>query len=449
MKKLFLTTIAALSTFVCTTQAQELHQPVQDPTYLVKPSGQYSVGYHDLFWVNGTLDSNGQYECPNNQDPYYTGQNKDDFAPDNQTDFCREVVLRIYYPTQKNNEVGNAYTGVNQFDVNYLINALPDNQFPPEKKKQLIDGLVLKSYTIENKPIINNKKFPLLFFTPGFEGNVEMYENSITHLVSHGYVVIGINNLFVNGFAALENGHIVPSTTDYSQQSRLQMRDYMQKNEEFVYNNITNNLPIITKDNFYQNISSSFDLSNIGIYGHSIGGIAASDMVLAHPTWFKAVSPLDGASDVKPGFPSRNVYPIPVLHQMSIFMRYEWMQGDPWNCGDNSLVNLDNDGYLVLYEKDVPPGVKVDENYSAHLNFTDFGTTQYQPSLIDAFKYENASLRELGTVDGWKFTNHMNKYLLNFFDTYLKKGDKIGPDFSLCQPLTKNSKLICGPASGV
>ena len=447
MKKLFLTTIAALSTFVCATQAQELQQPVQDPTYLVKPSGQYSIGYHDLFWVNGTLNSNGQYECPNNQDPYYTGQNKDDFAPDNQTDFCREVVLRIYYPTQKNNEVGNSYPPLYQFDVD-LINT-PNFPMTPEKRKELIDGLVLKSYAIENKPIINDKIFPLLFFTPGFSGDVEMYENSITHLVSNGYIVVGINNLFVNGYIALENGHIVPSTTDYSSTSRLQMRDYMQKNEEFVYNNITNNLPITTNDNFYQNISSSFDLSNIGIYGHSIGGIAASDMVLAHPTWFKAVSPLDGASDVKPDHPTRNVYPIPVLHQMSLFMRYEFMQDNPWDCGDNSLVNLNNDGYLVLYEKDVQPGVQEDVNYSAHMNFMDFGTTQYQPSLIEPFKYENASLRELGTENGWKFTQHMNKYLLNFFDTYLKKGDKIDPNFGLCNPLTKNSKLICGPASGV
>ena len=67
MKKLLLTTIVALSSFVCTSQAQVLQQG-QDRTYLVKPSGQYSVGYHDVFWVNGTLNSNGQYECPNNQD---------------------------------------------------------------------------------------------------------------------------------------------------------------------------------------------------------------------------------------------------------------------------------------------------------------------------------------------------------------------------------------------
>ena len=68
-----------------------------------------------------------------------------------------------------------------------------------------------------------------------------MYENSITNLVSHGYVVVGINNLFINGYTALENGHIVSVTTDYSIQTKLNMRVYLQKNGEFIYNKIFRN----------------------------------------------------------------------------------------------------------------------------------------------------------------------------------------------------------------
>ena len=277
-----------------------------------------------------------------------------------------------------------------------------------------------------------------------------MYEDSITNLVSHGYIVVGINSLFLSGDVALENGHIVPLTSDFNGAvSRIKMRNYMQKNTEFIYEKIRGNSLAANQDKYLNNISSSFDLTNIGIYGHSLGGAWVGDMVLAHPTWFQAASPQDGAADAKPGFPTRGVYPIPVLHEMAVNTRYEWMKGDPSNFGDLSFVNLNNDGYLVIYEKDVQPGVQEDVNYVYHLNFSDFSTLQYQPSMVEYYNYFNTVSRELGTIDGWNFTHDMNKYLLNFFDTYLKKGDKIEPAFGLCQPLTKNSKLICGPASGV
>ena len=146
MKKLLLT-IAALSAFICVSQAQELQtsdNPIQDPTYLVKPSGEYSVGFQDFFWVNGTLNSEGQYECQNNSNPYYTGQNKDDFIASNQTDFCNETIVRIYYPTQKNNEVGPAYGPLLNFYTDMFNDpSLPNDKFPPEKRKELINGMIL------------------------------------------------------------------------------------------------------------------------------------------------------------------------------------------------------------------------------------------------------------------------------------------------------------------
>ena len=446
MKKLLLT-IAALSASICVSHAQELQtrdNSIQDPTYLVKPNGQYSVGYHDVIWTNGTLNSSGQYKCPNNQNPYYTGQNKDDFSLNNQTDFCREVVLRIYYPTQKNNEIGNSYPPLLNF-YSDLINT-PDFPVTPEKRKELINALVLKSYAIANKDIVHDKKFPVVFFSPGFGANIEMYENSITNLVSHGYVVVGINNLFINGYTALENGHIVSVTTDYSIQTKLNMRVYLQKNGEFIYNKIVTDSQSTNKDKILNEIYSSMDLTKMGIYGHSIGGSMAGDMVLAHPSWFKAVSTLDGASDVKPTHPTRDVYPIPVLQQAAIFSRDECSKDPVGECdGDPDIYNLNSDGYLVVYQNNENPS---EVNYFEHLNYLDLSTTKYEPSMVEYWNYYKSAPNELGTANGWESANNTNTYLLNFFDTYLKN-NKVDPDFGLCEPLTKNSKLICGPASGV
>ena len=99
MKKIFiLITSILFSQFV-----------LAEENYLEKPTGKYEVGFQDFRLVNGTL-INGIYSCPGKTDLLYIPDtpeksgNKSDFGIDNQTDFCRESMVRVYYPTKNNSK---------------------------------------------------------------------------------------------------------------------------------------------------------------------------------------------------------------------------------------------------------------------------------------------------------------------------------------------------------
>ena len=425
--------------------------------YLVKPNGEYSVSYHDFFWVNGTLSNDEKYHCKNNPDPFHTKDNNEDFIPNNRTDFCREFVVRIYYPTNKNDDTGTYYKPMLQFFKD-KVSQLPKDKYSNNVKQKLIQDLsTIQNFTLADKNIIKNQKFPVLFFSPGFSCNIPFYENFITHLVSHGYIVVGVNSLFASDYVALENGHIVhmalPQKDVPIVNVLLKTRSIVDNDLEFIYNKILSESRSKNADKVLNKIYSSMELTKIGIFGHSLGATAAADIVLAHPSWFKSAVTLELGDDLKSERPTRSGYPIPILHQEASLSRYgcTYSYLPKWQCEiDPGLFNLNQNGFEVIHQMD---DSKKYMNYSDHMNFSDLSTLQYHPSINELVKNENAydpalSNTYLGIANGWEVTNNINEYLLNFFNSTLKEENE--HPFGDCKkPLTKNSKLICGPASGV
>lgn len=440
-------------------QAQNL---IDNENYHTKPDGKYSVSYHDFFWINGEkkTDQNTDkiyYSCPNNSDPFYTGQNKNDFSSENQTDFCREVVVRIYYPIQKDDlQIGEFYVP-NRLNLGDAINSLPNDQYPVEMKQKLVNELsVLNSFAVADKNIIKNKLFPVLFFNPGLGQNAEYYENFITHLVSHGYIVVGINSVFISGCTSLDlkNTQIIQKnpSIESTPENFLKARGILLKDNEFVYQKIKklvkNNLSNINESKIF----SSMNLEKMGAFGHSIGQLAVADTVFAHPSWFQAAATLELGSDTLSNRPTRGIYPIPVLHQEASLTRYICGHSPELCDNDPHTFNLRSDGFLVIHQID---DSAANMAYSDHINFSDFSTLQYQNSFNVYVKYANNQIIPnyplnsfLGTANGWKLTDNIDKYLLKFFDSYLKNEDNL-PFGDCSHSLTRNSKLICGPASGV
>lgn len=71
----------------------------KDEKYLLQPRGRYGIGYQDFFLINTNL-------CP---DAFYQkGVNETDFTESN-TQFCHEIALRIYYPSESIIAPGDLY----------------------------------------------------------------------------------------------------------------------------------------------------------------------------------------------------------------------------------------------------------------------------------------------------------------------------------------------------
>ena len=56
--------------------------------YLLRPTGQYGIGFKDFHWMNKNI-------C---LDPSFSIENKQYFGSNNKK-YCHELMVRIYYPT--------------------------------------------------------------------------------------------------------------------------------------------------------------------------------------------------------------------------------------------------------------------------------------------------------------------------------------------------------------
>ena len=182
-----------------------------DKTYLLKPTGNYRIGYQDLYLINDKL-------CPDKM--YQKNVNESNFA---NSKFCHEIIVRIYYPSNERYSVGDLYDSTYLSEANKWYKSyykLSESEFDV-----LNSNININTFTVKYAQPIKNKKFPALLFLPGSGQSVYTYNNIVSNLVSHGYIVIGINSVFANGPLMLSSGKIVSWPDKYNDDARLENLD--------------------------------------------------------------------------------------------------------------------------------------------------------------------------------------------------------------------------------
>ena len=406
-----------------------------DNIYLTKPTGDYSVGFQDFRLVDGTLNAQDSYVCPGKTDMFYIkGQNEADFGKDNQIDFCRETMIRVYYPTQ--------YQSTPQY-ANYYLPAINDLQsqiraadVPNVTESDIAVLAKIKSFSIDNPGIVA-VTFPVLLFSPGAGTESEIYENIITNLVSHGYIVVGINNTFIAAGVAFPDGRIVHYPNSIPVIAKLDqsvLHDILFVRQELE----TDTLPIALRQHM--------DFKNIGLFGHSIGGISTVQAIRENAKLFNAAISYD-ATPV--AFGTRTYSPTALAgFSQTPFLRFfaaEWRQIAPTQITPpDAQFQLLNNNYYALLAPNENNHVPF---YTNHMSFSDFSTLQYQPTIQ---KYIMATgPNGLGSANGWHITNLVNAYTLQFFDMYLKK--QPSAHYQNCQIISldgieHDTMLKCGKA---
>lgn len=329
------------------------NQPITD--YLLKPTGQYNVAFKEIHWINNTI-------CP---DPNFSKANQKNFSSDNKK-YCHELMTRVYYPTTFNARVGSPY-------YRPLVSVEQNNlkRIPDMKQEELEQLRKLKSYTIENVPIVKSKKFPVILFISGSGGQIQFYENTITQLVSHGYIVVGINSVFINGDILLPNKTVARTvdTQNWDVVSKITI-PVLEQDVSFIYKKIHEP----TQDPVFK----SMDLKHIGALGHSFGGRAIANVANQHERWFQALLTLDMEVHMGSYQPKNSM--MPCMHIISAYWRsaFNWLP---------LQYHLGKNGYLVTLSPSAD-----NKHYSYHINFTDLSTLQYLPAYQAAMKYNHAKL---------------------------------------------------------
>ncbi|WP_058514882.1 hypothetical protein [Legionella santicrucis] len=340
------------------------HISLLETSYLMKPTGRYGIGFKDYHWINHQI-------CP---DFNFNGKNQDDFSAEN-TKHCHEIMARVYYPIDEKPSLGSNY-------YEPEIRAVQDGllkQYPNIPVDQVNQLSELQSYAVSQKEISQDKTFPMILFSPGFGLPAQVYENFITELVSHGYVVIGINSPFIN-LVELPNKHVVePAYVDSNtikQFVQLQRSDLL-----YVYQQVYTNQSI-------DSIFSKIDLSHVGAFGHSIGGLTISSVGHDAQNWLSAGLTFDIGMDSSGA--SRKSFNIPFMHQIASTRKDVESPAPIFELGDNN--------YLV----GIAPSDN-DRHYSTHTSFTDLSTIQSTPVFKTIKEYLN--LRIANGFD-LKFLSH-------------------------------------------
>lgn len=319
-----------------------------EDSYLMKPTGAYGIGFKDYHWINHQV-------CP---DFNFNGKNQGDFSSENPA-HCHEIMARIYYPTNEKPFLDSPYY---EPEIKAVQEGLLQ-QYPNIPADQINQLSELKSYTSKQQDIIKDKTFPVILFNPGFGLPAQVYENFITELVSHGYIVVGINTPFIN-LVELPNKHVVePAHVDI---------DTIDKFVQLQHSDLTFVYQQLFMNQANDTIFAKMDLSHIGGFGHSVGGLTISKAIHDDPSLLQAGLTFDIGMDYS-GV-SRKSFIIPFMHQIAATRKDVEHPAPIFELGVN--------GYLV----GIAPN-ETDKHYSTHASFTDLSTIQETPVFITIKQY--------------------------------------------------------------
>jgi len=188
-------------------------------------------------------------------------------------DDLRRIMIQVWYPTQ--DEEGEKELYVDYGDIR--IKALAD-QF--EYKPFLFESLTkIKTNSLKSAKPNVNETYPLIIFSHGLGGNRTQNTIMVEELVSHGYVVIGIEHAYDANVSVFNNGDIA----DYRSGINYERRNNQRLTPEEFWDirlpqlktraaDVSFVLDQIESGNFPSNIIDIIDFNKIGIFGHSFGG---------------------------------------------------------------------------------------------------------------------------------------------------------------------------------
>jgi predicted dienelactone hydrolase len=133
--------------------------------------------------------------------------------------------------------------------------------------------------------------YPVLIFSHGLSGTKMQNTFQVEQLVSHGYIVVGIDHTYSSAVSIFLDGrvaHYLPiETTSTDPMDKL--NDQWVEDAEFVLDQVEK---LAVNDSEHR-FTGRMDMNNVGMFGHSFGG-ATSVQMLMKDARIKAAINMDG-----------------------------------------------------------------------------------------------------------------------------------------------------------
>jgi dienelactone hydrolase len=252
------------------------------------------------------------------QDPYWSSPHP------------RELMVSLWYPArvggypERFNGCANRAPwmpskALEQFRpelANLFFTLLSPPDLPPPPPGSSASGLSLKAsdvnpsnpisldnvrfpitHAVLNAPVKrSDRPYPVVLFAPGYGINREQGTALVEDLASHGYVVVTIGHTYESAEVVFPDGRVVLGRHDLDNSPHLAVA--LRRNDtKFVLDKIQDLAAGVNPDaenrKLPDELGSSLDLSRIGMFGHSLGG-ATAVQIMANDDRVIAGMDLDG-----------------------------------------------------------------------------------------------------------------------------------------------------------
>jgi dienelactone hydrolase len=282
-----------------------------------------------------------------------------------------------------------------------MLKGLKQEMAEKYRAPELTDQLdLIRTYAVTNAPILSEgQRYPVVIFEHGTRTRRGEYSAVCEDIASHGYVVIMVMHTYLTSFTRFADGS---ETEVVREHGLLEFIDCI-NDIEFMLDS--------AQSGIFGDLTQICDFQNIGIVGHSYGGIMASHICRLNYR-VKAGISLDG-----PLYGPCAMIP---FHKPFMFMIsptfYETF-GDEDGLAFTGITKEEFKRSLETFCQENGNSYKIILNNADHNIFSD------NAILVDFFK-RILGRQDLnfttGQIDGIKATGIIRAYICSFFDKYLK-----------------------------
>ncbi len=216
----------------------------------------------------------------------------------------RRVMVDVWYPAERS--ISKDHTAADYLNFPAFEHALGAERL----KRQLGDAYDpiktgrVTTHAIAGCPFASSVKLaPLLLFSPGGGMIRELYTAQMEELASHGYIVAAINHsydafltIFPDGTSVARDGRRWPIVPSFEGEANLNQLEWHTDDMLAVLNHLSRGEAAPSSD---WPFAGRVDVSRIGAFGHSFGGVAAAHAAQRDQR-IKACLNQDGAMGMKP-----------------------------------------------------------------------------------------------------------------------------------------------------
>lgn len=336
----------------------------------------------------------------------------------------RELMTYIWYPAQSKEK--NPLIPYQSKETPQVKERFKRIGFPESELNELDH---IKCHATPNAPLLKSESYPVIIFSHGFAGTIpELYTAYCEELASHGYVVVSIAHTYYAAIVTMPDGReIKANPNNFAAEQAKNEGGIAHWHQELWVDDvkfILDQLNIIN-NNAQDFFFKSLDLNRIGIIGHSFGGSTAF-LACLKDARLKAGINIDAA------IYGKDDVAISDLKKPFMFMiadgtlKYYDIAIEELAKKVNQPIELLTFDRKRFYENIYQARATFDKNIQVvvipnieHGGFSDYMLIKDMPLFARNKQIINFD-QICGTADGFKTTELVNNYFIQFFDTHLK-----------------------------